>query len=553
LSGEGSLEARGKCSVCGNELDKSGSCRFCGNGVPSGSTSASKGEGSDTFTFHRDGDDAGNFGLYPVTIAENRDKELEPILEWLSGNTEHFVPALEDEAVAPVPSDTGSLKAEKETDSTGGESSSVNDEEVILLRRKLSEAESTINSLRTEIKAIEAVSVIGSGNLEDKVKELVRDKVAYENKLKDYEKTIDELRNEIKFRDEKSKALEEKLRFKEEEFNRHEVDLQHREELMKEQLRQIEIKRQQLGSVKEVELKKALEDLREQIKEKEEKLKTTEKYLSQKEAEIRNRENALIGKEIVAMEDLALSELRQEKVKTGTPRLDDLLLGGLPVGAQIIIFGPSFVGKEIVMNSFAAEGLRKGIPLIWVTTDKTIAEIREEMSIVINGYDQYEELGLVYYIDAYSRSIGDSSTVKNAAYLENGADIERINTMVEERLKAISDIVEKKSYRLVFRSISSLSASYDVRSIFKLMRPFVAKRKKDRSVGMYSVEKGIMNDQDVQIISSIMDGVMEFMTDGQSNFLSIQGICETQTRDRIKYTASKRSLAIGSFTLGHIK
>jgi KaiC/GvpD/RAD55 family RecA-like ATPase len=553
LSGEGSLEARGKCSVCGNELDKSGSCRFCGNGVPSGSTSASKGEGSDTFTFHRDGDDAGNFGLYPVTIAENRDKELEPILEWLSGNTEHFVPALEDEAVAPVPSDTGALKAEKETDSTGGESSSVNDEEVILLRRKLSEAESTINSLRTEIKAIEAVSVIGSGNLEDKVKELVRDKVAYENKLKDYEKTIDELRNEIKFRDEKSKALEEKLRFKEEEFNRHEVDLQHREELMKEQLRQIEIKRQQLGSVKEVELKKALEDLREQIKEKEEKLKTTEKYLSQKEAEIRNRENALIGKEIVAMEDLALSELRQEKVKTGTPRLDDLLLGGLPVGAQIIIFGPSFVGKEIVMNSFAAEGLRKGIPLIWVTTDKTIAEIREEMSIVINGYDQYEELGLVYYIDAYSRSIGDSSTVKNAAYLENGADIERINTMVEERLKAISDIVEKKSYRLVFRSISSLSASYDVRSIFKLMRPFVAKRKKDRSVGMYSVEKGIMNDQDVQIISSIMDGVMEFMTDGQSNFLSIQGICETQTRDRIKYTASKRSLAIGSFTLGHIK
>jgi KaiC/GvpD/RAD55 family RecA-like ATPase len=553
LSGEGSLEARGKCSVCGNELDKSGSCRFCGNGVPSGSTSASKGEGSDTFPFHRDGDDAGNFGLYPVTIAENRDKELEPILEWLSGNTEHFVPSLEDEAVAPVPSDTGALKAEKETDSTGGESSSVNDEEVILLRRKLSEAESTINSLRTEIKAIEAVSVIGSGNLEDKVKELVRDKVAYENKLKDYEKTIDELRNEIKFRDEKSKTLEEKLRFKEEEFNRHEVDLQHREELMKEQLRQIEIKRQQLGSVKEVELKKALEDLREQIKEKEEKLKTTEKYLSQKEAEIRNRENALIGKEIVAMEDLALSELRQEKVKTGTPRLDDLLLGGLPVGAQIIIFGPSFVGKEIVMNSFAAEGLRKGIPLIWVTTDKTIAEIREEMSIVINGYDQYEELGLVYYIDAYSRSIGDSSTVKNAAYLENGADIERINTMVEERLKAISDIVEKKSYRLVFRSISSLSASYDVRSIFKLMRPFVAKRKKDRSVGMYSVEKGIMNDQDVQIISSIMDGVMEFMTDGQSNFLSIQGICETQTRDRIKYTASKRSLAIGSFTLGHIK
>ncbi len=491
--------------------------------------------------------------MYPPTVTENGEEDLEPILQWLSGNSEHFVSVVEDETGTPATPASEGTQTEHKNESTADLPNSVDESEVIQLRKKLSEAESTVNSLRTEIKAIEAVSVMGSGNLEDKVKELVRDRVVYENKLKDYEKTIDELRNEMKFKDEKSRELEEKLRFKEEEFNRHEVDLQHREELMKEQLRQIEIKKQQLGSMKEVELKKALEDLREQIKEKEEKLRATEKYLSQKEAEIRNRENALIGKEIVAMEEFAVSELRQEKVKTGTPRLDDLLLGGLPVSAQVIIFGPSFVGKEIAMNSFAAEGLRKGIPLIWVTTDKTVAEIREEMSAVINGYDQYEELGLVFYIDAYSRSIGDNSAVKNAAYLESGADIERINTMVEEHLKTISDIVEKKSYRLVFRSISSLSASYDVRSIFRLMRPFVAKRKKDRSVGMYSVEKGIMNDQDVQIISSIMDGVMEFMTDGQNNFISIQGICETQTRDKIKYTASKRSLTIGSFTLGHIK
>ncbi|MBX8631973.1 MAG: hypothetical protein J9259_05580 [Thermoplasmata archaeon YP2-bin.285] len=547
MSSEDRSDTRDKCAVCGGYIDESGRCTQCG----------AIGARADRDMVHSLKEKEGATAVASFDIfadeAESSGSELEPIVRWLSGSSDEFLHEelirQDDEAAgAPEQNPVQSHQEEK-----SGEISAPEGDEVKELRSKLAEAERTINSLRTEIRAIETVSVMGSGEIESKVKELVRAQADYEMKLKEAEKTVSDLRNEIKFRDEKFRELEEKLRFKEEEINRHEIDLQHREELMKEELRKIEIRKQEMGSMKELELKKALENLTEQIKEKEEKLRASEKYLAQKENEIRLRENALIGKEIVAFEELAVSELKQEKVKSGTPRLDDLLLGGIPVGSQIIIYGPSFVGKEIAINAFAAEGLRKGVPLIWVTTDKTIAEIREEMSLVINSYAEYEKLGLVFYIDAYSRAIGDTSIVENAAYLENSSDIETINTMVEERLKSIGDIVEKKSYRLVFRSVSSLSASYDVRSIFRLLRPFVAKRKKDRCVGMYSIEKGIMSDQDVQIVSSVMDGVMEFMTDGQNNFISIQGICETQTREKIKYTASKRSLTIGSFTLGHIK
>jgi hypothetical protein len=124
---------------------------------------------------------------------------------------------------------------------------------------------------------------------------------------------------------------------------------------------------------------------------------------------------------------------------------------------------------------------------------------------------------------------------------------------VEKRLDSVRDIVEKKSYRVIFKSISSLTAVYESKNIFRLLRPFVAKRKRDKCTAMYCIEKGIVSDQDVQIIGSIMDGIIEFETDGQSNFISIRGLCETQTRDRVKYTASKSSLSIGSFSLGHIK
>ncbi len=535
-----------KCRLCGGDLDNEGRCVLCGQPSITGSTGA---DGSSVNT------DAGvaedNFDtMEQFRPPVESSSELKSIVRWLSDSDDELINPFEDDAEQTpeaLPQETGSepQTAESATEEAG--------EREVELRRKLAEAESTISRLRMEVRAIESVTVMGAGDAERKVTELVKLQAEYESMLKDSEKTIRELRNELKFREERTKDIEGKLRFKEEEFNKHEVDLQHREEIMKEELRQIELKKQQMGSMKELELKKSLEDLQEQIKQKEEKLRSAEKYIAQKESDLKQRENLLIGKEIVAFEESAIAEIKQDKVKTGTARLDDLLLGGIPVGAQVIIYGPPFVGKEVAMNVFAAEGLKKGVPLIWVTTDRTVTEIRDEMKNVLNGYEEYEKLGLVFYVDAYSRGIGDAAIVENTAYLENNTDIETINTLVEDRVRALQDIVEKKSYRLVFRSISSLSASYDIRSIFRLLRPFVAKRKRDKCVAMYSIEKGIIGDQDAQIISSIMDGVIEFMTDGQSNFLSIQGICETQTRDRIKYTANKRSLVIGSFTLGHIK
>ncbi|MBX8638567.1 MAG: recombinase RecA [Thermoplasmata archaeon] len=547
MNGDDRTTQQMKCRLCGGNLDDEDRCVICGQLSMNDSNS----NGDDGSASMDNPDDMDFDATEQFGPQEESSPELNSIVKWLSNNDDEFTSPFAETVEYEIQEEAVSEgEGRQQATEPGPREPSATEEE---LRRKLAEAEAKISRLTSEVKAIESVTVMGAGEAERKVTELVKLQVELEAKLKDREKAIDDYRNELRFKDERMKEFEAKLKFKEEEFNKHEVDLQHREEIIKEELRQIEMKKQQLGSVKEIELKKSLESLQEQISQKEEKLRAAEKYLAQKESDMKQRENALIGKEIVAFEEMAVAELKQDKVKTGTSRLDDLLLGGIPAGSQVIIYGPSFVGKEVAMNAFAAEGLKKGVPLIWVTTDKTIPEIREEMKNVLNGYEEYEKLGLVFYVDAYSRGIGDTTTLENTAYLENSSDLETINTLVEQRVQSLHDIVEKKSYRLVFRSISSLSASYDIRSIFRLLRPFVAKRKRDKCVAMYSIEKGIIGDQDAQIISSVMDGVMEFMTDGQSNFLSIQGICETQTRDKIKYTASKRSLVIGSFTLGHIK
>lgn len=481
--------------------------------------------------------------------------EIESIVKWLSGSSDSVESYYPTDYEQETASDAKQPEAVQEAapqmqDTERGKLLS----EIANLKIKLMEANSSSEKMKLELKAMETVaSVSAPSDLAQKLSVTVKTNLSLEQKVKERDRQLDDLRNELRVKEQDLKNLTDKMSFKDDEFNKREVDLQHREELMKEQLKKVEMNKLEMGGMKEIELKKSLEDLREQIKLKEEKIKSLEKYLSSKEEELDRREKALIGKEVELIEELTIAELKQEKVKSGTPRLDDLLYGGVPVGAQVVIYGPPFVGKEVVMNAFAAEGLKRGVPVIWVTTDHTIREIREEMSYVLNSFEEYEKLGLLWYVDAYSRSIGDNSSAESAVYIEDFNDVDQIGTHVEKKLEALRDIVDKKGYRIIFRSISSLTALYEMKNIFKIMRPFVARRKRDKCTAMYCVEKGIVSDQDVQIIGSIMDGIIEFETDGQSNFLSIKGIAETQTRDRVKYTAGKNALSIGSFSLGHIR
>jgi len=70
---------------------------------------------------------------------------------------------------------------------------------------------------------------------------------------------------------------------------------------------------------------------------------------------------------------------------------------------------------------------------------------------------------------------------------------------------------------------------------------------------MYTMEKGMHSDQEIQMIGSIMDGMIEFKVDQLKTFLAIKGVTEVQSRSYIRYTATKSALSIGSFSLDHIR
>jgi KaiC/GvpD/RAD55 family RecA-like ATPase len=418
----------------------------------------------------------------------------------------------------------------------------------------LHEAESKLATTEIALKQKEDLLKLSEGTgkgLDKEVLEKLEDMQRLERGLALREQEVHQLKEDIKIREEELAKLKEPMKYKEEEMLRREEDLMFREKLLMEEQKKLSRTQAELSSVDELTLKKRLEELQAEVTAKEEEIRSKEKYLAAKEEELRMREQGVITEEIEKREADRQLEIKQEKVKTGTPRLDDLLLGGMPFGANVLIYGPPFTGKEVLVSSFIAEGLKKGIPAIWIITEKSPKEIREEMMFVLSGYEEYEKKGLVRYVDAYSRSMGDESEDPYAEYIESPTDYESIQKAIESAAKKFKE--DHEYYRVGFRSISTLIAYLDPGTAFRFLSPVVGRRKRDRSVAMYTIEKGVHGEQEIQMIGSLMDGMIEFKVENLNTFLAIRGICDVQSRAFVRYNATKSTVTIGSFSLDHIR
>ncbi|MDD1770342.1 MAG: hypothetical protein LUO79_04575 [Methanomassiliicoccales archaeon] len=359
------------------------------------------------------------------------------------------------------------------------------------------------------------------------------------------------LKIEIRERDDELKKIKEILGYKEQELLRREEDLDYREKLLNTERTKFDSEKKETTGIDEVEMQKRLEGLKSEVQLKEEELLTKEKYLNAKAEELRLREQGVIEDEILKREEERGIEIKATKAKTGNPRFDDLLLGGIPFGSNIMIHGPPFVGKEVMIGQFIMEGLKKGVPAIWVITDKTPNDIRLEMAPVISGYEEYERLGLVRYVDAYSVSMGEKADDPYTSYVAEPTDHEKIMEATEKIAKEFKE--KHKYYRLAFRSLSTLIAYSDPNTAFRFLSPFCGRRKRDQAVSMYSIEKGVHGEQEIQMLGSIMDGMVDFKLDQLKNYFSVQGVCDVQSRSYIRYTVGKHGLSIGSFSLDHIR
>jgi KaiC/GvpD/RAD55 family RecA-like ATPase len=300
----------------------------------------------------------------------------------------------------------------------------------------------------------------------------------------------------------------------------------------------------------EEELRK-LEKVKIEITNKEAEMKAHEAYLRQKIEELESLQRR--GIDTDSERSPLAGEGTSTKVRSGVRRLDDLLFGGIPPGSQMLVAGPSHTGKEVLARLFVAEGLKQNIPAVWIATDKTYTQIRDEMTQLFPAYPEFEQKGMVRYVDMYSRSVGVSQAEPGVRLL-SATDKGLLDQLNQAINNPTFEYKEKYgAYRLVFESISTLTAYLDTTALFRFLQPFTGRRKLDGAVAYYLLESGMHTESDLQTVEHMMDGSINLKIEQLKTFLSVKGISEVQSRAWIGYTFSKKAFSLGSFSLDHIR
>lgn len=242
---------------------------------------------------------------------------------------------------------------------------------------------------------------------------------------------------------------------------------------------------------------------------------------------------------------------RDEKLETGIEKLDELLSGGLRISSNVLLTGPPFSGKEIMAWNFLATGVREGVPLVIVTTDKSINDIKHELGRIVPAVEEAEASGMIRFIDVYSRSIQTKTQSQYAVTIDNIINISSLFKAVDNIVAQMMD--HSSSYRLMFTSLTTYVNELDERLLLKFVQQFAQKRKSENGTCLYMLESGLFDTKVIDAIAYLMDGSISFKTEGSKRFLKVEGLGNVRSRDWIEIFPTETSFELGAFTLEKIK
>ena len=244
-----------------------------------------------------------------------------------------------------------------------------------------------------------------------------------------------------------------------------------------------------------------------------------------------------------------------KKVGTGVPKIDELLLGGVPLHSNVVLFGPPFTAKEILAYNFVVKSLSENIPVVIIAADKDLGVIKKEisriMNIGVNALDDFEQKGLLRFIDIYSKTVQLNSPSQYAVQIDS---ITNLSSIIKAVDTVEEQILEKYPYyRLLFVSLTAFVPQLDEKVFLRFGQQFTQKRRSAPNVSFYLLEEGLFDQEIYQTISYIMDGSVEFKNTNSKQFVRAIGFSRTRTREWVEVYQHNNNFDLGSFSLERVR
>lgn len=233
-------------------------------------------------------------------------------------------------------------------------------------------------------------------------------------------------------------------------------------------------------------------------------------------------------------------------------RLDDQLKGGLSPQTFALLYGPPFLGKEVLARQFALAGLAAGQPAVIVLTNQTVQEARRRFATADPRYTIYEASGLVRFVDTYTRSIGGTTNAEDAEYVDSQMDLNALSLAVNNAQRRVT--LEHPAHRLVVDNLSTLIAYSNAQTVFRFLQVFLGRARMAGGAGLLLLDQGMHADPEVQMLKHLVDGVLELRLEGSKQMLGISGLGLTDASSGTEYRFSETDFEItGSFAAGRIR
>ncbi len=205
-------------------------------------------------------------------------------------------------------------------------------------------------------------------------------------------------------------------------------------------------------------------------------------------------------------------------MESGIPGLDALYTF---LAKQIIlVFGPPGPEKECLAQQMLFEGLKKGEPAIYITTDHTPQEIREAMAG--RGWDiaAYEQSGQLHFVDCYSWTIHERDPSPSVTTIPSPSALSELAIGIS--------VLEQKmpGARIAFDCLSTLLLYNEEAAVFKFFQVLASKTRHYGAFMLVLLEEG-MHPESVKV-------TLEHLTDGT---LAVKSFPDPQLRiERIANT-----------------
>ncbi|MEA3559108.1 MAG: RAD55 family ATPase [Candidatus Thermoplasmatota archaeon] len=236
-------------------------------------------------------------------------------------------------------------------------------------------------------------------------------------------------------------------------------------------------------------------------------------------------------------------------VTTNSRRLDQLMKGGIQVGNQVLLKGPAFCGKEVLLDKIMASALEIGLPVIYVSSNRAMKEVMRGVLNQAPDFRRYNQDGLVRMYDLFSK-YRDEKVLKEGHRIFNIEVKKDFKKFQEDLVHLLEELVtEYHGGLMIINSLSPLITQVDQNDLMKFLQVIIARSKSYRFTNIFDMAAGVHSESIENSVEYLMDGIIEFKEQDQKYSLRLKGFRNsTLTKDWVDYQHDDTDIHIvGSF------